>query len=225
ELDVVGSLYLLGAALIGSGVRWGPGVGAVITGGAFFYAIFLNPYPAYHFAHAQDAFPLFLGVLLGVVSMALATVANVTAVLGNYRGAGAQGMPRWMYSVFLGGVCFIGGAAIFAGIAQPPASSAATAGVPTVHLRLSDFSPAQITLPAGAQLHFAADGAVPHVLDYGQWNGKHADTRPSPAGLPTLNDLPVNGASFTIGPFTTPGTYTILCIVHPGMELTIIVTG
>ncbi|MBA3827060.1 MAG: hypothetical protein H0X24_24600, partial [Ktedonobacterales bacterium] len=49
-LDVVGSLDLLGAALIGSGVRWGPGVGAVITGGAFFYAIFLNPYPAYHFA-------------------------------------------------------------------------------------------------------------------------------------------------------------------------------
>lgn len=225
SLDVSGSVFLIGAAIIGSGLRWGPAVGAVITGGAFGYALFINPYPAYHFAHAQDGFPLFLGVLLAVVSMAVATVANATAAVQNYRADGNRAMPRWMTSVFVGATCFVIGAAIFANIAQPPASAATDSGVPTVHLKLSQFSPTSISIPVGSQLRFIDDGAVPHILDYGMWNGQRAGNVPSPAGVPPLNDRQITGGSFTIGPFTAPGTYHILCIVHPGMEVTVTVTG
>ncbi len=225
SLDVSGSVFLIGAALIGSGWRWGPIVGAVITGGAFCYALFVNPYPSYHFAHAQDGFPIFFGVLMAVVSMAVATVTNATAAVQNYRAAGPRSTPRWLYNVFAGAVCFVVGAAIFASIAQPPTSAATDVGLPTVHLKLSQFSPTSISIPVGSQLRFTDDGSVPHILDYGLWNGERAGNIPAPAGAPALSDHQIAGGSFTIGPFTTAGTYHILCVVHPGMELTVTVAA
>lgn len=44
-------------------------------------------------------------------------------------------------------------------------------------------------------------------------------------GAPTVSNVQVNGKSIEVGPFTTAGTYHIYCVVHQGMNLTVVVVS
>lgn len=92
----------------------------------------------------------------------------------------------------------------------------------TVKTSTNNFEQSCITLSKGGTLKIVQDQTSFHILDYGQWSGNTAQPE-TPAGVPTLKDLQLSGASVQIGPFATAGTYHIYCTVHPGMSLTVIV--
>lgn len=137
---------------------------------------------------------------------------------------------------------FVLGSLILMACARPGASTAnATAGpssaptsVPTptqplscptgttIKTGVTTFEQPCITLSKGDTLQLVPDVASFHQLDYGQWNGSTAIPE-TPSGAPAMKGLKLTGTSVSVGPFTTAGTYHIYCIVHPGMNLTIIV--
>ncbi|MGH2510075.1 MAG: cupredoxin domain-containing protein [Ktedonobacteraceae bacterium] len=92
----------------------------------------------------------------------------------------------------------------------------------TVKTGATTFEDACITLSKGSTLQIVQDVRSFHELDYGQWNGTSASPA-TPSSAPAMKDLQLSGASVSVGPFTTAGTYHIYCIVHPGMNLTVIV--
>jgi plastocyanin len=84
------------------------------------------------------------------------------------------------------------------------------------------FLQSTVTIPKGSNLILTDDVAALHVIANGSWQNGVAQTG-SEAGAPTVHNVQVNGGSITIGPFTTAGTYHIFCLVHKGMNLTVIV--
>ncbi len=103
------------------------------------------------------------------------------------------------------------------------AASTANNG-PTVKMSSTAFEVSQITIKKGQALTLIDDVAVPHVIKNGSWKGSSADVVKE-AGAPTV-DLNFNGSqgeSATTPPFTTAGTFHLLCTVHPNMDLTVIV--
>ncbi len=94
----------------------------------------------------------------------------------------------------------------------------------TVKTSAGNFEQTCITLSKGGTLKVVQDaGSAFHELDYGQWNGSSAQPASAPAGAPAMKDLKISTPSTSIGPFTTAGTFHIYCIVHPGMNLTVVV--
>ena len=92
----------------------------------------------------------------------------------------------------------------------------------TVKTGTSSFEQACITLSKGGTLKVVQDQSSFHILDYGQWSGGSAQPATYP-GAPAMKDLQLQGASVSIGPFTTAGTFHIYCTVHPNMDLTVVV--
>jgi hypothetical protein len=64
-LATLSIIQLLAAALLAVGFRWAPAVAAVLASSMLYYALFVNPYPAYHFAHPKPQFAAFVPALLG----------------------------------------------------------------------------------------------------------------------------------------------------------------
>lgn len=93
----------------------------------------------------------------------------------------------------------------------------------TVKTSTTNFEQSCITLKKGATLKIVQDQTSFHILDYGQWSGSSAQPAAAPAGAPSIKDLKLSGPSVTIGPFTTAGTYSIYCTIHPNMNLKIVV--
>ncbi len=100
----------------------------------------------------------------------------------------------------------------------PPTS---TSGA-TVHLGPTNFKVSSITISKGSMLTIVDDVSVEHILKNGSWvNGtQHLAKEP---GAPTVNVTFTGKDTHKIGPFNSPGTYHILCIIHPNMNLTVIV--
>jgi len=109
---------------------------------------------------------------------------------------------------------------------SPASSSSGSSGScptgDTVKTGTSSFEQSCITLTKGSTLKVVQDQTSYHILDYGQWNGSTAQPQ-TPANAPAMKDLTLSGASVSIGPFTTAGTYHIYCTVHPNMDLTVVV--
>lgn len=93
----------------------------------------------------------------------------------------------------------------------------------TVKTGATTFEQPCITLSKGSTLQIVQDVKSFHEFDYGQWNGSTASPATAPGGAPAVNNLMLQGASVNIGPFATAGTYHLYCIVHPGMNLTVVV--
>jgi|SRR5579872_3864339 len=225
-LLIVAALFAAGAGLTAARFRWGPIPGALIGAAYLYFLVAGNPYPLYHLGHPSDMYPVFLGIVLGFALALLTLGASAAAAIQNYLSGGHE-RPAWLtpaLSALAGGVV---GALLLGALIQPaPASSAAATinGVPAIHLGASSFEQTSITIPVGSRLIFADDAAIPHILTYGSWdasNRQHNETQP--AGAPALNNLRINSGTVEIGPFTAAGTYHIYCIVHPGMNLTVIV--
>ncbi|HLZ23903.1 MAG TPA: plastocyanin/azurin family copper-binding protein [Ktedonobacterales bacterium] len=93
-----------------------------------------------------------------------------------------------------------------------------------IHLGATSFDQSSITIPVSSRLIFADDAGIPHILTYGSWDASNrAHNATQPAGAPALNNLRINSGTIEVGPFTAAGTYHIYCLVHPGMNLTVIV--
>src|SRR6266487_159930 len=95
-------------------------------------------------------------------------------------------------------------------------------GMPTVHMALDSFVQSTVTGPKGSKLLLVEDVPSTHVLANGSWvnNAAHPATE---RGAPSINNLQIKEGSVQIGPFNVAGTYHLYCVVHPGMNLTIIV--
>jgi len=113
------------------------------------------------------------------------------------------------------------------GTPLPTANGGNTPGgssTPTVHLTATNFAVPSITIPKGSMLTLVDDVAVIHIIKNGSWvNGNQVPKQES--GAPTVNVTFNGNDTHQIGPFNTAGTYHIFCTIHPGMNLTIIVSN
>jgi plastocyanin len=99
-----------------------------------------------------------------------------------------------------------------------------TSGSPTLSMSTSTFSGSTaITMKVGATLTLSdqTDGAT-HILATGT-NGSFTAEAGAPSNLNAASGLTINPGQSVSITFTTPGTYHITCLVHPGMNATITV--
>ena len=89
---------------------------------------------------------------------------------------------------------------------------AAVAGSIPVQIKSYAFTPATLTIKAGTKVTWTNYDTAPHTVT--------VDSGPVKFNSPTLQ----KGDSFTYT-FTTPGTYSYYCAVHPDMMAKVVVTG
>jgi plastocyanin len=91
-----------------------------------------------------------------------------------------------------------------------------------VHMSETTFVQSSITLTKGSSFNLIDDTNVVHIIQNGSW--KNNNPVPSKeSGAPTINVQFSGSDIHTVGPFNTAGTYHLYCVVHPGMNLTVIV--
>ena len=139
----------------------------------------------------------------------LATVAGfslVAAVLALVAlpSSGAKPKPAYLPSAAAANAAFERGLSM-------AAAPTATSGV-AVAIKNYAFAPAALTIPVGTKVTWTNDDTAPHTVTI--------QSGPVTFGSPTLQ----KGDSFTYT-FTTAGTYTYYCAVHPTMTASVVVTG
>lgn len=206
--------------------RWAPLV-TTLLGGYLLYLVSVQPYVIESLVHPKTdpngGFGHFVGVVIAIALGLLAFGGSLGATVENFRNT-SRPAPRWL-PVALGVVAGMVIGALFIGaIAQESIASGTTYtnGVPTVHMGAGSFLQSSITIPKGSKLLLVDDVAALHILANGSWQNGVAKPA-NESGAPRVNNLQINGGSTQIGPFTTAGTYHIFCLVHQGMNLTIIV--
>lgn len=108
-------------------------------------------------------------------------------------------------------------AALLAGCGGAPPSNEVDMGVAT-------FETAAVTIKAGHAVHFVdpVTGGV-HIICVGE--GVKCTGQPgAPAALSTPDGLTFNQGETKDIVFPTAGTYTVVCIIHPGMQTVVTVT-
>jgi plastocyanin len=108
------------------------------------------------------------------------------------------------------------GFAIFAGqLAAPAAAPAQAQAVVPDNLVDFDFDPPQLVVPAGTTVVWTNVGPTPHTV---------AGTSGVGAGAAVLwtSDIMMTGDTYSFT-FSAPGTYPIICTLHPNMIGTVIV--
>ncbi len=93
-----------------------------------------------------------------------------------------------------------------------------------VHMNSTNFVQAEITIQKGQSVTLINDDPLtPHIITNGTWENGTVKPAKEP-NAPEVNNMQINGnAQATIGPFTTAGTFTFYCTIHPGMDLTVMV--
>ena len=91
----------------------------------------------------------------------------------------------------------------------------------TVQTGASTFTQSCVTVAKGTSLKIVpVVTSSLHLLTNGSWVNGNAQLTKEP-GAPSINNVTVSNAPVEIGPFTTAGTFHILCTVHPNMNLTV----
>ena len=94
----------------------------------------------------------------------------------------------------------------------------------TVHMGNTNFLVSTTTIAKGSKLTLVDDVAVPHIIKNGTWDASGAQKLVKEPGAPTVDlTFSTAGESHDIGPFTTAGTFHLLCTIHTNMNLTVIV--
>ncbi len=94
----------------------------------------------------------------------------------------------------------------------------------TVHMGNTNFLVSTITIAKGSKLTLVDDVAVPHIIKNGMWDASGAQKLVKEPGAPTVNlTFSTASESHDIGPFTTAGTFHLLCTIHVNMNLTVMV--
>lgn len=218
---IVGLALALAAGVVATGWRWAPALG-ISLGVGVWIGVFATAYAVYHVQHPAEFGP-FLAMVLCLGGATAAIVAGGAATWQAAHAAGGRQIA-WLRPALLaiGGVAL--GTLIAAGLAaaNPAAPASGTGGSPTVHVGVANFDQTAVIVPRGQSLHLVADSAVLHILANGAWSNGQVHMQAEP-GAPILDQVHLDGGSLTVGPFATPGTYHILCTVHPGMTLTVFV--
>ncbi len=90
----------------------------------------------------------------------------------------------------------------------------------TVQTGATTFMQSCVTVAKGASLKIVPAVTSLHILTNGSWVNGNAQLAKEP-GAPSINNVNESNAPVEIGPFTTAGTFHILCTVHPNMNLTV----
>ena len=90
----------------------------------------------------------------------------------------------------------------------------------TVQTGASTFMQSCVTVAKGASLKIVPAAQSLHILTNGSWVNGNQQLAKEP-GAPSIDNVNVSNAPVEIGPFTTAGTFHILCTVHPNMNLTV----
>ncbi len=215
----------LGAVILATRFRWAPLVSTVL-GGYNLYLVFTEPYVIESLANPKGpngGLAHFAGDVLVVACAILAFGGSIGAAVQNYH-QGCRQAPRWLPSALSLVAGMVIGALFIGVLAQPPVAlrTTYTNGVPTVHMGAGNFLQSSVTIPKGSKLLLVDDVSSLHILANGSWQNGVAKAA-NESGAPRVNNVQVNGNNMEIGPFTTAGTYHIYCVVHQGMNLTIIV--
>jgi plastocyanin len=84
------------------------------------------------------------------------------------------------------------------------------------------FAPDIVALHTGDTLTITDVDGIHHTFTNGTWSSGKPVPGIEPGAVP-ISNLNIDNGSVKVGPFTTPGTYHIYCLVHPGMSLTVVV--
>lgn len=201
---------------------------SLILGAVVLYLVLTEPFVLESLANPktdpQGGFGHFFGVVIIIGVQLLAFGTNLGAVAEDYRRQPIA-RPRWLPSAVSLVTGMAIGALLIGALGQPAASGAGTTytnGVPTVHMSAASFIQTTVTIPKGSKLLLVDDVSAVHILANGSWQNGSPQHANEP-GAPQLNNVQISSGSITIGPFVTTGTYHIYCLVHPGMNLTVIV--
>lgn len=226
DMFTILAFSVLSVAILASRIRLAPLVSSLLTG-YLLYMVFTQPFIMESLVSPKGpggGIGKFIGMVLSVACAIVAFGASAGATLEGYRRSGRR-TPGWLPA----GLCLVAGmiiGAIFIGvISQPPVVATGTTytnGVPTIHLSAGSFSQPSITIAKGSKLLLVDDTSVVHDLFNGTWQGSAPQIQQE-AGAPGISNVVLKSNSVTVGPFATAGTYHILCTVHRGMQLTVIV--
>jgi hypothetical protein len=220
-------LALASAGILATRLRWAPIVSSVL--GAYnLFLVFTEPYAVESLAIPKGpngGYGHFVGVVFASALAIVALGASIAAAVRTYRGSDPRA-PRWLPAAASVVAGMVIGALFIGAVAAPPLPAGGgtifTNGVPTVYMGAGNFVESSVTIPKGAKLLLVDNTSAVHILVNGSWqNGVAKSGRESAA--PVVDNVHVSGNSVEIGPFTTVGTYHIYCLVHPGMNLTVIV--
>lgn len=222
---VLVGLALLATALVRMRRRWLYAL-AVPIGALLLYGLVTQPDVLHNLGNPKTisgGYAHFLGVMLPILATLMASTASLGAAL--QRARYSHRMPRSLNLVLSLILGLTIGATVFGAVVQPPHLPTAylTNGVPTIDLDVSSFTVKQINLPKGSKLMLKDTTPVNHLLVNGQWL-QGAPIQQREPGAPLVNHIPLSGNSTIIGPFATAGKYHIICQLHRGMMLTIIVS-
>jgi plastocyanin len=94
-----------------------------------------------------------------------------------------------------------------------------------VDMGVATFEQASATVKAGSAVHFVdpVTGGT-HIICTGQ-GVKCVAAAGAPAALTASDGMTFNPGDKRDVVFPTAGTYTIVCIIHPGMQVTVTVTS
>src|SRR5947209_14857565 len=225
DMVIIMVLSLVISVLLATRIRWASLVNSLLAG-YLLYLTFTQPFIIESLINpygADGGFGKFVGMVLNLACAILVFGGSIGAAVQNYR-SGSRQTPRWLPSALsLVAGMIIG--AIFIGALSQPATATGTAytnGVPTVHIAASGFLQSSITMSKGSKLLLVDDTRIMHNLFNGSWQNGAPQIEREP-GAPLVNNVRLSGNSITIGPFATAGTYHILCLIHRGMTLTVIV--
>ncbi|BCL84224.1 hypothetical protein ccbrp13_66890 [Ktedonobacteria bacterium brp13] len=215
---------LISTVVLATGLRWAP-LMSTLLGGYNLYLIFTEPFVIQSLSNPygpNGGFPHFVMDVLVVACTITTFGTSLGAAVQNYR-SDSRKAPRWLLPALGIVIGMIIGAIFIGALAHPvTAATTYTNGVATVHMNASSFAQSSVTIEKGAKVLLVDDTTAVHNLYNGSWqNG--APTINREQGAPLVNGLQVSGKSVTVGPFAIAGTYHILCAIHKGMDLTIIV--
>lgn len=126
-----------------------------------------------------------------------------------------------MYKRLLAGVLLL--AVLTALLAACSIHEAGGPSGPTVHMSSGSFDQDSITVKKGESISIIDDVAVVHIIKNGFWKDATADEAKE-SGAPVYNQTFNGNDSGVLGPFSTSGTFHYYCTVHPGMNLTVVVS-
>ena len=244
---IIIALMFMCAVFISLGIRWMPFVSSVLCAISLYFMLIPTPFAFAHFVYPKGtgdhpwlSFGMFV-IVAGIVwCMITAIWTGISAGIQNYRQREQQTTPRWFPFALTGMVGLFLGALLIAAIGQPASVIATSSAVTTtsshaiatsgvdenvlVHMGMTNFGQATVTIQKGQKLELVNDGSYYHSISTGRWVSGQPELQHT-AHEPNVSNLVIDGAgkSMEIGPFTTAGVYHLLCTVHPGMTLTIIV--
>jgi plastocyanin len=215
------AFYLLCGIVVATGWRWAMLLPLVVCPLGI-AADFASGFPEYILIHPSSNMVAFDLFVLEYPLLALVIGVSVIKLVQTRRREPFHA-PRWLSPAIGAAVGLTLGTFLIGTFAQASAGNSTTghAGSATVHLTATRFAPDVVALHVGDKLTLVDDAPVPHTIANGTWS---ADNRPVPGvepGALVINNVELNNNTVTIGPFTTPGTYHLYCIIHPGMTLAI----